>query len=81
MANQQGPLPAVVQVNIVPPVPPPVYQFVLGDDNVGEGITEANTLLQILHWIGFRVVAQRASLVEDCFGSFGDLNIRIQAEV
>ena len=81
MANQAGPIPAIVQVNIVPPVPPPVYQFVLGDDNVGEGITEANTLLQILHWIGFRVVAQRASLVEDCFGSFGDLKSLTEKDV
>ena len=45
IANQQDSLPAIAHLNIVPPVLPPIYEFILGDDNVGEGITEANILL------------------------------------
>jgi len=29
------------------------YEFLDGDDIVNDGISEENTMLQILHWIGF----------------------------
>jgi hypothetical protein len=32
------------------------------------------SIVQILHWIGFRVQAERQSLINDCFTSFDDLS-------
>ena len=79
MADAQGAIPAIVNVQVVPPVDP--YQFVIADETVEDGITEANSLRQILHWIGFRIEAQRTSLVEDCFGSFRDLKALTENDV
>jgi hypothetical protein len=51
------------------------YEFLVGDDIVNDGISEENTMLQILHWIGFCTEPQREALFADCFGSFEDLKV------
>jgi len=62
----------------VPRIP---YEYLDGDDIVNDGISEENTMLQILHWIGFRTEAQRVALVADCFGSFEDLKVLTEKDV
>ena len=45
--------------------PPAVYVPVTGNTTVADGITEADTMIQILWWIGFRTNAQTTSIVDD----------------
>ena len=54
-----------------PPAVPPVY---LTQDQVvtDPNIPEEETIRQVLHWIGFLTDAQKDSLVNDGFESFGD---------
>ena len=63
----------------VPTVATP-YVFLLGDDEVGEGIIEEDSLLQILHWIGFCTTAHRQSMVTDSFTSWEDLKMLAQED-
>lgn len=49
------------------------YVLLDGDDIVNDDISAENTMLQILHWIGFCTEAQHVALFADCFGSFEDL--------
>ena len=60
-----------------PPVPPaPVpHILVLGNSNIATGISDDDSLTQILHWIGFRTAAQQTSIVDDCFDSFESLQM------
>lgn len=55
--------------------PPPAYVHLLGDDNVPDTINETNSIAQILHWIGFRIVAQHELLMNDAFDSFNDIRV------
>lgn len=57
------------------------YEFLVGDDIVDDGISDENTMLQILHWIGFRTEQHREALVADCFGSFEDLRVLTEKDV
>ena len=66
----------MVIVAVIPPAEPPApYVLQLGNNEIQAGISEGDSLLQILHWIGFRTDDQRTSLVEDSFGSFEDLKV------
>ena len=60
-----------------PPQPPApaVYQPVIGADTIAAGITEEDTMIQILWWIGFRVNAQTTLIYDD--GVDGWENIRM----
>ena len=49
------------------------YVPVIGDTIVPDGITEAHSIIQILHWIGFRIEENRNNLIEDSLGSYGDI--------
>ena len=50
------------------------YVLVLGlNNNVANGISETDSLRQILHWIGFRTTAQQDNLLCDSFTSYVDL--------
>ena len=50
------------------------YVLVLGLNNdVADGISETDSLRQILHWIGFRTTAQQDNLIRDSFTSYVDL--------
>ncbi len=51
-------------------------QLVLGDNIIDNGISEEVSLLQVLHWIGFRTAEQRNSIVvADSFTSWEDLKM------
>ena len=43
------------------------------NQTVDEEISEADSLIQILYWIGFRTENQRNHLITDSFTSFNDL--------
>ena len=47
------------------PQQPGVYQRVTGAAIIAAGITETNTMIQILWWIGFRINAQTILIYED----------------
>ena len=49
------------------------YVPVDGDVVVEDGMTEANTIIQSLHWIGFRQPTQRQNIINDSLGSFSDI--------
>ena len=40
-----------------------------------ENITEIQSILQVLHWIGFRIEAQRIAVFEDSFNSWDDVRL------
>jgi hypothetical protein len=61
--------------NIPPEALPIPFVLQLGNNVIQAGISEEDSLLQILHWIGFRNEGQRGNLVQDCFGSFEDLKV------
>jgi hypothetical protein len=64
-----------------PPVPY-VHVLLLGANNiVPDGITEDDSLEQILHWIGFVGAAQKNALIDDAFGSFDDLKVLTEKDV
>lgn len=57
------------------------YVPVLGAAIIAPGITEDDSLTQILHWIGFRTVVQRTAIINDCFGSFADLKMLSEKDI
>jgi hypothetical protein len=67
-------------VGIVPPIPPQ-YKFLTTDDIVAEGINNDNSICQLLHWIGFRMDAQKQSLVDDAFESFTDMKMLSEKDI
>ena len=64
----------------VPPGPPP-YAPVIGDIIVPDGINEANSMVQILHWIGFTVENTRNHLIRESFESYGDVKVMTEKDV
>ena len=46
---------------------------------MGDGITEADSLCQILHW--FTIYEQKFALVNDAFGSYEDLNVLNEKDI
>ena len=57
-----------------PPAPPAPHVFVTGrNQTIADGITEEDSILQMLHWIGFRTAAQRNRVRNDAFPSFEDI--------
>ena len=58
------------------------HQFLVGaNQNVPADISEQNSLLQILHWIGFRIPAQRASVYNDAFSSWDDIRLLTEKDI
>ena len=53
-----------------PPYVPVDREVVVDDD-----MTEANIIIQSLHWIGFRQNNQRQNIIDDSLGSFADIRI------
>ena len=68
---------AVAAQGVIPPQPPApaAYQPVIGAATIAAGITESDTMIQILWWIGFRVNAQTTLIYDD--GVDGWENIRM----
>jgi hypothetical protein len=53
---------------------PVARELMLGNENVVEGgISETDSINQILHWIGFRSVAQAEALFNDCVSSWDSI--------
>ena len=71
--------PPAQQVPVIPVAPPHV--FLEGIDVVGDVITEADSLRQILHWIGFTIYEQKVALVNDAFGSYEDLKVLNEKDI
>ena len=57
------------------------YVFVTGLLGIPEDITDENTILQLLHWIGFRTENLRGSIVDDAFESFDDLKLLTEKDI
>ncbi len=62
--NEQAALPAQLD-NTPPPDQPEAYQPVTGAAVIAEGISKADTMIQILWWIGFRTNAQTTLIYDD----------------
>lgn len=62
------------------PIPPP-YELLIGDQIVPAGISDDNSIRQLLHWIGFRTDAQKNALVEDAFESFTDMKMLSEKDI
>ena len=56
---------AAAAAGTVAPVP---YVLLVGTKKVPDGITEDESLEQILHWIGFRTEELKNALFDDAFG-------------
>ena len=66
---------------LAPQLAPQPYILVLGHTNIAQGINANDSLIQILHWIGFRTAAQQAAIVADCFDSFDSLQMLSEKDV
>lgn len=62
-------------------VPPQAYVHIIGDAVVEEGISQSDTLRQILHWIGFRTDVLKDALTQDAFESFGVLKVLTEKDI
>ena len=65
---------------LVPPAPVP-HVLVLGNTVIAPGISTDDSLIQILHWIGFRTAAQQNLIVADCFDSFDSLRMLTDKDI
>ena len=52
-----------------------VYIFLLDADKVPDGISEDDSMKQILHWIGFRTDATQNAIVNDAFDLYEDIHM------
>ena len=57
------------------------YVSVDGDVVVEDGMTEANTIIQSLQWIGFRQQNQRQNIIDDSLGSFSDIRMLSEKDI
>ncbi len=48
---------------------------------VDDGMTEANIIIQSLHWIRFRQNNQRQNIIDDCLGSFADIRMLSEKDI
>ena len=63
-------------MNMIPPpqqAPPQV--FVIGNTAVPVGISERNSIRQIVYWIGFRGQQNINAIVDDAFSGFSDIRV------
>ena len=62
---------------------PPAQQYVpvTGNVIVAAGLSEENTIHQVLHWIGFRRGDQRQSIIDDSLGSYDDIRMLSEKDV
>ena len=55
---------------------PQAYVFLNSGKLVTDvNITLENAIIQVLHWIGFRIEDARNVLVDDAFGSYDDVKV------
>ena len=65
MAAAAGVAAAAAAVPPAVPPPPAVYIPLVGANEVPDGITEENSIIQMVWWIGFRTNAQSAAIIND----------------
>ena len=46
-----------------------------------DGLTERETIEQCLFWIRFRIDTQRTSLIDDAYGSYGDIKMLTDKDI
>ena len=68
-----------VQVNVVGAGLP--YVPVDGNIAIAAGISEADSVSQILHWIGFTIDAQRENIQNDAIATFDDIKVLTEKDV
>ena len=59
----------------------PPYVPVDGEVVVDDDMTEANIIIQSLHWIGFRQNNQRQNVIDDSLGSFADIRMLSEKDI
>ena len=63
-------------MNVIPPPPQaPPQVFMIGNAVVSTGISERNSIRQIVHWIGFRGQQNINTIVDDAFSGFSDIRV------
>ena len=66
---------------VVPPVPPAPYALLAGNDEVPDGISEDDSMLQILYWIGFVLQPQRIAIIQDSIDSYESIRSLGSADI
>ena len=70
---------------VLPPaaavIPPAAYVPVGDNVVIADGITEEDSVKQILYWIGFTIAASRNILAEDAFASFSDIRVLSEKDI
>lgn len=60
---------------------PQPYDFLEGEAIVPVGISEAHSIMQSMHWIGFRQDDNRNALISDAFESFNDVKLLTEKDI
>ena len=65
------------------PLPPqaPPQVFMVGNAAVPAGISERNSIRQIVHWIGFRGQQNINAIVDDAFSGFSDICVLTDKDI
>ena len=64
----------------LPPAPLPCV-LITGVNTIPGGINESNSMVQILHWIGFTAENTRNHLIQESFESYGDVKVMTEKDV
>ena len=51
------------------------YAFLIGNDIIQIGITEEDSIQQIIHWVGFTNQAQHTNIFDDYIRSWDDIRM------
>ena len=65
----------------VAPPPPALYVPLVGNATVPDGITEDNSMTQIIWWVGFRTNAQLAAMINDGIDSWDSIKMLTTGDV
>lgn len=78
-ANEEAAPPA--QPDNAPPPEPETHQPVTGAATIAEGISEADTMIQILWWIGFRTNAQTTLIYDDGVDGWNSIRMLTKEDI
>ena len=73
-----APVPPVIAAAVVAP---PVYLPLRGNAIAPDNITEADSMFQIFHWIGYTSAAERTSLVDDGLDSYESIKTLTEKDI
>ena len=69
-------------MNVIPPPPQaPPQVFVVDNAVVPTGISERNSIRQIVHWIGFCGQQNINMIVDDAFSGFSDMCVLTDKDI